>query len=281
MIVVIMEAKIDANTILENQYIGTPKIRNGLISKVVSREISASETLKRSLLFGRYENLTFQTLKELTSKHYQSWNFDYHTYYEFGTGHGRSLKKYLIALRRICAYKHLNIEDFNIVLFDSFQGLPDLQQTEKELNPAWSKGLFNQPKNYIESIINQTLGRKKPNIKFVEGFYDSSLTESLREELKINPPSFVNVDVDLYSSTKVVLDWLKPILQNGTIFHFDDVFEYLGNPFMGELAAIKEFNDINTSEGAIVPFKNFGIRGFEGKIFTFARIPAKPFSKNI
>ncbi len=273
MIIVIMEAKIDANTILENQYISTPKIRNGLISKVISREISASETLKRSLLFGRYENLTFQTLKELTSKHYQSWNFDYHTYYEFGTGHGRSLKKYLIALRRICAYKHLNIEDFNIVLFDSFQGLPNLEQTPEEANPAWKNGLFNGSRKRIETVINNTLRSRKPKIIFVEGFYESSLTESLREELRLHPPSIVNIDVDLYSSTKTVLNWVKPMLQNGTVFHFDDVFEYLGNPFMGELAAIQEFNTVNYGEGAITPFRNFGVRGFEGKMFTYAQFP--------
>ena len=269
----VMEAKIDAKPIIENQYIIGKRNNTKLFSKIISREVSAFETVKRSLFYGRYENLIFQTLNELTSKHYNSWNFDYHTYYEFGTGHGNSLKRFLIGLKRVCAYKHLNIEDFNVVLFDSFQGLPEQEMTKKEINPAWSKGLFNNSRKYIESVIDHTLRNKKPKIHFVEGFYESSLTESLREELKINPPSFVNIDVDLYSSTRIVLNWLKPILQNGTVFHFDDVFEYLGNPYMGELAAIKDFNDSNDKEASVVPFRNFGVRGFEGKMFTYAIIP--------
>ena len=267
-----METKVDTNLLLERQHSDRLKTNSRLSARLISRGISASETIRRSLLYGRYDDFIYQTLKELTTKHYQHWGFDYHTYYEFGTGTGRTLRQYLIGLKKLCAFRKTSIEDFNVVLFDSFQGLPDQEQIQKDVNPAWSKGLFMGSRKYIESAIDKTLPGKKPKITFVEGFYDNSLSEGLRKELEINPPGIINVDVDLYSSTKIVLNWLQPILQNGTVFHFDDVFEYLGNPYMGELAAISDFN-ISFKGGAIVPFRNFGVRGFEGKIYTYAKKP--------
>lgn len=268
-----METKTDPNMAIEKNFIKKPDLNLSRLKRVTSKRVAAFESWRRALSYESYENLIFYTLHQLTTKHYRSWGFEPYTYFEFGTGRGISLKKYLVALKRICAVKNLDIEDFNVILFDSFLGLPSQKEIQKDENPAWSEGYFMGTRKHIESIVDRTLKGKKPKIKFVEGFYETSLTDTLRKELSLSPPSLVNVDVDLYSSTKTLLNWIRPILQNGTVFHFDDVYEYLGSPFRGELAAIREFNEEYNFKDILTPFRNFGVRGFEGKMFTYSKIP--------
>lgn len=95
------------------------------------------------------------------------------------------------------------------------------------------------------------------NIKFVKGFFNNSLTDSLREELSEFPPAIVTVDVDYYSSTKTVLEWLRPILRSGTLFYFDDIWSFHGNPNYGQLAEINEFN--KAEDGFLASFPKFGM----------------------
>jgi len=87
--------------------------------------------------------------------------------------------------------------------------------------------------------------------RLVEGFYENSLTDALRVELEAIKPSLIMMDSDLYSSTRTVLEWLRPLLRDGTIFMFDDIWAYQGHPNFGELRAIREFNE--KKEGLLVP----------------------------
>ena len=88
-----------------------------------------------------------------------------------------------------------------------------------------------------------------------------------------HPPSIVNIDVDYYSSTKAVLEWIYPICQEGTIFYFDDIFEYLGNLSKGEYKAIAEFNRNHINEGfQFYQFYNLGIPALTGKLYTLNKI---------
>ena len=56
--------------------------------------------------------------------------------------------------------------------------------------------------------------------RLVDGFYDKSLTQELQTELQ--NVILVNMDVDLHSSGTLVLDWILPLLQEGTIIYTDD-----------------------------------------------------------
>jgi hypothetical protein len=61
----------------------------------------------------------------------------------------------------------------------------------------------------------------------------------------------VMMDCDFYSSTKTVLEWIRPLLRDGTIFMFDDIWAFMGHPDFGELRAIREFNA--KGPGLLVP----------------------------
>jgi hypothetical protein len=54
-------------------------------------------------------------------------------------------------------------------------------------------------------------------VHLVPGFYDDVLTPSLRQTLDLQTAAIIHVDCDFYKSTKTVLDFVTPLLQDGTI----------------------------------------------------------------
>lgn len=213
------------------------------------------------------EGFFYKCINFQYSERWRRWGFVPFNYYEFGTGEGHSMKMYVKALIWFLKdeKKYEKISSANIFAFDSFKGLP-LQSSERDSNPGWHERLF----EYDERSLTDTVQRKlrfKGKFRTIVGYYEDSLTPELRKELSDDPPSIVNVDCDYYSSTKTVLEWIKPILQDGTIFHFDDIWEYLGNENKGEIAAIAEFN--RSSEGKLIPFYEHGIPALFGKTFIY------------
>ena len=222
--------------------------------------------------YKTYYSFSYQAFDLILSEHYKKWNFDPFNYYEFGTGEGKSISYFLKALRKISKNLRLDINNFNVFLFDSFEGLPEYDSL-KDKNPGWSKGQFAGTIDKIQSITNKYFPNTGSNIKFIKGYYENSLTNDLRMTLIDYPPSIVNIDVDYYLSAKTVLNWIYPISQNGTVFYFDDIYEYLGNLSQGEHKAIDEFNRIHINEGfQFYQFYNFGIPGYAGKIYTLNRV---------
>lgn len=161
-------------------------------------------------------------------------------YYEFGTGWGGTLTSFLKASVRFSKDYNFDIRNIKIVLFDSFEGLPEVKIAEDD-HPAWGKGKFAHSKDYIADIIHR---HKFPieQVTFIEGFYENTLNDAALAGLLKCPPSIITVDVDYYSSTKLVMDFIRPILKSGTVFYFDDINSFFLHPEMGQIKAITEFN---------------------------------------
>ena len=222
--------------------------------------------------YKAYYSFSYSALDLILSEHYKKWNFKPFNYFEFGTGEGNSLRFFLKSLKKIIKSHDVDSSQFHIFLFDSFEGLPESDiLTDK--NPAWQRGQFSESLEKIKEIVANELPDIVQNSKFVQGYYDKTLTAGLRESLVNYQPSIVNIDVDYYSSAQTVLEWIYPITQDGTIFYFDDIYEYLGNLSKGEHRAIDEFNKSHLSEGFhFYPFTNFGISSFTGKVYTINKI---------
>jgi hypothetical protein len=72
--------------------------------------------------------------------------------------------------------------------------------------------------------------------------------------------SLAYVDCDLYSSTKAVLNFLRPRLKHGMIIAFDDYFCWSDTQSAGEKRALLEF--LNENENWIfTPYLTFGWHG--------------------
>lgn len=94
--------------------------------------------------------------------------------------------------------------------FDSFEGLPE------DWRPGVEKGTFRV----------DALPRVRNNVTLVKGWFDQSLPGFLREHRE--PCTFLHIDCDLYSSTKIVFDCLGDRIAAGTVLVFDEFFNYPG-----------------------------------------------------
>ncbi len=160
-------------------------------------------------------------------------------YFEFGVYEGDSTIAFYNALKK------LKIENsMKFYLFDSFVGLPD-KDNPKDNNQNWSKGMFtvNGVDNFKKIIKEKGLDPNRLNL--VDGFYEKSL-KGLSIKAK---PGIVNIDCDYYSSTVTVLNYLKDIVNQGTLIYFDDLNSFFGSPNKGMLSAIMEFNNNNKHIG--------------------------------
>lgn len=181
------------------------------------------------------------------------------TFYEFGTGGGVNLIKFLKALKIFCKKNNLKISDFRIFLFDTFEGLPKVDHIADK-HMQWYEGMIAFSIEKLKKILTDNgINLNELNIRYIKGMFSESLTAELREELKQYPPSIVDIDVDYYTSTRDVLDWITPICDSGTLFYFDDYFAFHGNPEYGQIKAINEFNARN--DGYLTSFPLYGKPG--------------------
>ena len=116
--------------------------------------------------------------------------------------------------------------------FDSFKGLPsemkrDGKQPNYVLRRSFEQGAWDARKamgvttttqlvDGVSSYLNDT------RVKLVSGFFNESLTPQLAREMK--PALYIDVDVDLYSSTISALSWMfeNHLVEIGTVIGYDD-----------------------------------------------------------
>lgn len=116
---------------------------------------------------------------------------------EFGVFNGKSIR--LIA----------SLTDSMVHGFDSFEGLPESWCDE-------NKGSY--------SAFGQ-LPEVPDNVILHRGWFENSIPEFQKSEK--GPIRFINIDCDLYSSTKTIFDLLGPQIIAGTVILFD---EFIGYP---------------------------------------------------
>jgi len=115
---------------------------------------------------------------------------------EFGVRHGNSL-------RQIAQLAEQEVHGF-----DSFEGLPEVWHHEP-------KGSYTT-KGVIPVM--------PANVMLHAGWFEDTLPEFL--ETNDQNVRLINIDCDIYSSTKTVLELLAPRILSGTVIIFD---EYIGN----------------------------------------------------
>lgn len=158
-------------------------------------------------------------------------------YLEFGCFQGRSMTAAYHSCRGINVPPMTNMRFFG---FDSFKGLPPPDLKEGEDPSIFSQGMFACSRMQVEENLRSAqvdLSR----ITLTEGFFGESLSPSLRASLGLKQAAVVLVDCDLYTSTVPVLDFVTPLLTDGSLIIFDDWFCYRGDPNAGEMRACKEW----------------------------------------
>src|SRR5690606_11011842 len=77
--------------------------------------------------------------------------------------------------------------------------------------------------------------------RLIEGFFEDTLTETLKISLPRRRAAVVLLDCDLYASTVVALHWLEDVLVDGAIVLFDDWTSYGEDRQLGLQRALAEF----------------------------------------
>ena len=94
-----------------------------------------------------------------------------------------------------------------------------------------------------------------------------SLTKKLQD--KMPKAGIVHIDVDLYSSTVDVLNFVTPLIVSGSVLIFDDWYAFPGGSKKGERKALEEFLQ-KTPKFSIETWKSYSTFG---KSFFITKLP--------
>jgi Macrocin-O-methyltransferase (TylF) len=150
---------------------------------------------------------------------------------EFGTYHGDTLSRLIKGCIDNAEYCH------TVWAFDSWTGLPK-EADGVWCNKDWPEGAFSTQKDCnlstdeecMKFVVNRArdlVGEDIPLIEFISGYFEDTLMGDRGEDLGsilYNCAMYCHIDVDLYISTKQVLDWLfiNNVPRVGCAFRFDD-----------------------------------------------------------
>ena len=145
--------------------------------------------------------------------------------YEFGVYTGGTLNSLISQLNNNSIFVN------NVYGFDSFQGLPKEEQGKDIEGKHWLEGGFSACDaikewdwEKLKQKIIRNIGSDK--VILIKGYYEDILNLNLIQQYAFKPALFVHIDVDLYKSTKEVLNWLfsNRLVVPGTVIRYDDVF---------------------------------------------------------
>jgi O-methyltransferase len=181
-------------------------------------------------------------------------------YFEFGCFEANTMRM------AFDCFHHLL--DWHYVAFDSFEGLPQIGEIDKQV--IWEKGKLKITEDDFISICRKH-GIPSDRLTTVKGFFDASLTEELKQRLLPRKAVVIYIDCDLYLSTVPVLRFIEEFLQPGTVIVFDDWNCFLADPDRGERRAWREF--LALSPG--LHFEPFVSKGMQASFIFTGRVADK------
>jgi len=196
----------------------TPPLKRWILSRISTPVPPPFYSLSPDLLVGLVLAFDHQSL------------FEGHAYYEFGLFRGFSLW-FAEQLARKKAPK-----EFLLYGFDSFEGLPE---TAVDAG-FYREGEFCAGYELVRENLSK-YGADWDRIKLFRGFYSRSLFSAFRNQEKFRPVSIAVIDVDIYESCVLVLEFLRPYIVPGSILIFDDYNDMGRSDEHGERKALMEF----------------------------------------
>ena len=156
---------------------------------------------------------------------------------EFGVATGGGFRALMLVANAI--RDELNM-DVRVVGFDNRTGLPE-PKDYRDHPEIWKVSQFAMASNY-ESIDADA---QKNGSELIIG----DIAETIRKfDIEDSVLAFASIDVDYYSSTKPITEWLGSLHSNhllpATVLYFDDVlYNWTYSQGTGEALAIEEFNE--------------------------------------
>jgi len=210
---------------------------------LVERKISASEskeepcfyssgwgTQERGVFNRESKAYIFRSIMSFFSTHQISGD-----YFEFGCFGAYTMRM---------AWDHTKVlcEGMDYFAFDSFQGFPEVEDVDEG---HWKQGdLCMSEVDFRGKCISH--GLPESRLHTIPGFFNSSLISvDTIKRLRGRKASIIYVDVDTYTPTTEILNFIIPYLQRGTVIVFDDWNCFFADDNLGERRAWKEFVSSN------------------------------------
>jgi O-methyltransferase len=152
------------------------------------------------------------------------------SYFEFGC---HSARTFSAAAR---SARYLKMSDMEFYAFDSFEGLPEVV---KEEDGFFKSSSFSTNMPDFLRLVKKNSGLELSKSNCIKGYYKDSLTPKVMS--KLPKAGVIHIDVDLYSSTVEVLEFIKPLMVCGTVLIFDDWYCFPPGENKGEKRAFEEF----------------------------------------
>jgi O-methyltransferase len=156
-------------------------------------------------------------------------------YCEFGLFKGFSFWK---AQEQANKYGWRNTRFFG---FDSFAGLPEIEAPDRTAHGEFRKGQYECTKQDVIRHLKRAGGIDWSRTFLIEGFFKDTLIPGLVSEYRIERVGVAMIDCDLYTSTAEVLQFLGPLMDEGTVLIMDDWNSYSRDDSRGQRRAMSEF----------------------------------------
>lgn len=155
-------------------------------------------------------------------------------YLEFGVWRGSTFAQFYHTFRR-------HGLDVPMYAFDSFQGLPEPRPIDAL--PGYETFRGGQFGCSTSEFMGEMRSRWVPDSAYsiVAGFYEETLGPELYGKLELDRAALVWIDCVLYDSARAALEFVRPLLQDGTLLMFNDFYRFKGHPELGERRAFTEF----------------------------------------
>ena len=111
-----------------------------------------------------------------------------------------------------CLLRRYGMDQVHLYLFDSLQGMPAYA-----VSPFYA-GQYATSRAAVERNLRQS-GIAPNHVHLLEGWFEDSPPPLAKE---IAAAAVIYVDCDIYRSTQLVLDFVTPLIQDGTVIIFDD-----------------------------------------------------------
>lgn len=184
------------------------------------------------------------------------------SYIEFGIFTGSSFNFAMKVNKRIeKIFKNTNCD---FIGFDSFKGFGSIKEIDR--HPRFKDETFSiNLKKILKNIKKCSAGQ---NYQIIQGFFEETLTKKKPKDYKITKARVVMIDCDMKQPTLLALNFIKDILQVGTIILFDDFIFYNGSSKKGEFSAFQQFKEENSH----IKFREAFEYGYGSKAFIVSEI---------
>lgn len=179
-------------------------------------------------------------------------------YLEFGTYEGTSL------YAAIKVHKKINSKiKRKFYGFDSFdEGFKYFD--EKDKHPFFKEGDFKSSFKKVKKRF-----QKFNDVVLTKGYFENTIDNGAGKEIYgTDKCAIVFIDCDLMHPAVVSLNYVKPILQEGSIIILDDYWAYKGDENLGTSGALNTFLKDNPE----IKVRDFANYGYGGKAFIVTRV---------